>query len=136
LLALGGFDPHLGIGTPAIGGEDIDIYTRMVLAGHRIVYQPASILRHLHRREMSAANRQIQGYGAGLTAMLTKHVLAGRATRRAVLRRIPAGVWYALSPRSPKNARKPKGFTMRQSLLEWAGMAYGPIGYLRSRLAG
>jgi len=136
LLDAGGFDPYLGIGTPAIGGEDIDIYTRLVLGGHRIVYQPASLLWHLHRRDMRAANRQIQGYGAGLTAMLTKHLVTGRATRRAVLSRIPAGLRYALSPDSPKNARKPPEFTMRQSLLEWAGMAYGPIGYFRSRLAG
>jgi GT2 family glycosyltransferase len=136
LAGVGGFDPYLGIGTHAIGGEDIDIYTRMVLLGHQIVYQPASVLRHLHRREMSAADRQIQGYGAGLTAMLTKHLLAGGMTRRAVLRRIPAGLRYALSPHSPKNARKPPEFTMRQSVLEWAGMAYGPIGYVRSRLAG
>jgi glycosyltransferase involved in cell wall biosynthesis len=136
LLEAGGFDPHLGIGTPAIGGEDIDIYARIVLGGHQIVYQPASVLRHLHRREMSAANRQIQGYGSGLTAMLTKHVLADAKTRRAVLRRIPAGVRYAVSPKSPKNARKPPEFTLRQSVLEWAGMAYGPIGYFRSRLAG
>jgi len=136
LLALGGFDPHLGIGTPAIGGEDIDVYTRLILAGHRIVYQPTSLLRHLHRREMRAADRQIQGYGAGLTAMLTKHLVTGGETRRAVLRRIPAGLRYALSPQSPKNARKPPEFSMRQSLLEWAGMAYGPIGYFRSRLAG
>ena len=136
LVAAGGFDPHLGIGTPAIGGEDIDMYTRLVLDGHRIVYQPASVLRHLHRREMRAADRQIHGYGAGLTAMLTKHVVTGAQTRRAVLMRIPAGLRYAVSPRSPKNARKPREFTFRQSLLEWAGMAYGPIGYFRSRLAG
>jgi GT2 family glycosyltransferase len=136
LVDLGGFDRYLGIGTPAIGGEDIDIYTRMVLRGHRIVYQPTSVLRHLHRRDMTAVNRQIHGYGAGLGAMLAKHVLADRLTRRAVLRRIPAGLRYAVSPRSPKNARKPPEFTMRQSLLEWAGMAYGPIGYVRSRLAG
>ena len=136
LASMGGFDPHLGIGTPAIGGEDIDIYTRIVLGGHQIVYQPASLLRHRHRREMSAANRQIQGYGAGLTAMLTKHVLSDRLTRHAVLGRIPAGLRYAVSPRSPKNARKPPDFTIRQALLEWAGMAYGPIGYFRSRLAG
>jgi len=136
LASMGGFDPHLGIGTPAIGGEDIDIYTRIVLGGHQIVYQPASLLRHRHRREMSAANRQIQGYGAGLTAMLTKHVLSDRLTRHAVLGRIPAGLRYAVSPRSPKNTRKPPDFTIRQALLEWAGMAYGPIGYFRSRLAG
>ena len=136
LMAMGGFDPHLGIGTLAIGGEDIDLYARLVLGGHRIVYQPSSILRHLHRREMRSLDRQIQGYGAGLTAMLTKHLVSGAETRRAVLSRIPAGVGYAVSPRSPKNARKPSEFTVRQSLLEWAGMAYGPIGYFRSRLAG
>lgn len=136
LLEMGGFDPHLGIGTHAIGGEDIDIYTRLVLGGHRVVYQPASLLRHRHRREMSSVGRQIHGYGAGLTAMLTKHVFASAPTRRAVLRRIPAGLRYAVSPRSPKNARRPAGFDLRFSLLELAGMAYGPIGYLRSRLEG
>ncbi len=136
LLGIGGFDPHLGIGTPAVGGEDIDVYTRMVIAGHTIVYQPASVLRHLHRREMGSVDRQIRGYGAGLTAMLTKHLLTDRATRRAVIRRLPAGVRYMLSQRSPKNARKPPDFTLRQSLLELAGMAYGPIGYVRSLLAG
>ncbi len=85
---------------------------------------------------MRSVDRQIHGYGAGLTAMLTKHLVTGAETRRAVLRRIPAGLRYAVSPRSPKNARKPSEFTIRQSLLEWAGMAYGPIGYFRSRLAG
>jgi hypothetical protein len=57
-------------------------------------------------------------------------------TRWEVLGRIPAGFAYALSPRSPKNQRKPREFSLRLSLLEWVGMAYGPIGYLRSRLAG
>jgi hypothetical protein len=38
LASLGGFDPHLGIGTPAIGAG-IDIYTRLVLGGHQIVYR-------------------------------------------------------------------------------------------------
>jgi GT2 family glycosyltransferase len=136
LLAMGGFDPYLGIGTPAVGGEDLDVFVRLVLAGHQIVYEPSSLLRHAHRRDMRALERQVRGYGIGLTAMLTKHVLFSQATRGAVLRRIPAGVAYALSPRSPKNLRKPAGFRMRLSLLEWTGMAYGPIGYLRSRMTG
>jgi hypothetical protein len=133
---MGGFDPYLGIGTPAVGGEDLDVFVRLVLAGHQIVYEPSALLRHAHRRDMRALERQVRGYGIGLTAMLTKHVLFSQATRGAVLRRIPAGVAYALSPRSPKNLRKPAEFGMRLSLLEWTGMAYGPIGYLRSRMTG
>jgi len=136
LVAMGGFDRHLGIGTPAVGGEDLDVFVRIVLGGRQIVYEPASLLRHAHRREMAAFQRQVKGYGSGLTAMLTKHLLSDQTTRRAVLRRIPAGIAYALSPRSPKNMRKPREFGMRLSALEWAGMAYGPIGYVRSRMAG
>ena len=136
LVAIDGFDQHLGIGTPSVGGEDLDLFVRIVLGGKQIVYEPASLLRHAHRRDIGAFERQVRGYGTGLTAMLTKHVLSDRMTRWEVLGRIPAGVAYALSPRSPKNQRKPREFGLRLSLLEWAGMAYGPIGYLRSRLAG
>jgi len=136
LAQLGGFDAHLGIGTPACGGEDLDAYTRLILAGNQIVYQPASLLRHQHRRNMAAVSQQVRGYGAGLTAMLTKHLIEAGSTRSAVLRRIPAGVAYAISPRSAKNARRPPDFSLNLSLLEWFGMVYGPIGYLRSRLAG
>jgi GT2 family glycosyltransferase len=136
LVGIDGFDQHLGIGTPSVGGEDLDLFVRIVLGGKQIVYEPASLLRHAHRRDIRAFERQVRGYGTGLTAMLTKHVLSDRKTRREVLGRIPAGVAYALSPRSPKNQRKPREFTLRLSLLEWAGMAYGPIGYLRSRMAG
>jgi GT2 family glycosyltransferase len=136
LVAMDGFDRHLGIGTPAVGGEDLDVFVRIVLGGQQIVYEPASLLRHAHRRDMSAFERQVRGYGTGLTAMLTKHLLCDRVTRREVLRRVPAGIAYALSPRSPKNLRKPREFSLRLSLLEWAGMAYGPIGYVRSRMAG
>jgi GT2 family glycosyltransferase len=136
LVEFGGFDQHLGIGTPSIGGEDLDLFVRIVLGGKQIVYEPASLLRHAHRRDIRAFERQVRGYGTGLTAMLTKHVLSDQMTRWEVLRRIPAGVAYALSPRSPKNQRKPREFSLRLSLLEWAGMAYGPIGYLRSRMAG
>jgi GT2 family glycosyltransferase len=136
LVAIDGFDQHLGIGTHAVGGEDLDLFVRIVLGGQQIVYEPASLLRHAHRRDIRAFERQVRGYGTGLTAMLTKHVLSNRVTRWEVLGRIPVGIAYALNPRSPKNQRKPRGFSLRLSLLELAGMAYGPIGYLRSRMAG
>jgi GT2 family glycosyltransferase len=134
LQELGGFDDQLGIGTPACGGEDLDIYTRLVLNGHRLAYQPAAMLWHPHPRDMQRLERQTRLYGAGLGAMLTKHLVHSGRTRRELLRRLPAGLAYALGPGSPKNARKPKGYPRRLTLFELAGMAYGPIGYVRSRL--
>jgi glycosyltransferase involved in cell wall biosynthesis len=135
LLELGGFDTHLGAGTPSRGGEDLDIYTRVVLSGHRLVYEPAALLRHAHVREIAALHRQIRDYGVGLSAMLTKHLVEDRGTRRELLRRVPAGLAYAFNPSSPKHANKSTRYPLSRTLLEFAGMAYGPVGYLRSRLS-
>ena len=135
LLGLGGFDNHLGAGTLARGGEDLDIYTRVVLEGQRLVYEPAALLRHAHVREMAALSRQIKNYGIGLSAMLTKHLVEDSVTRRELVRRLPSGLAYALSPSSPKHANKSAQYPLRLTLTEFAGMAYGPVGYLRSRVA-
>jgi hypothetical protein len=40
---------------------------------------------------------------------------------------------YALDPRSAKNASKRGGYPRRLTFDELRGMAYGPIGYARSR---
>ena len=50
-------------------------------------------------------------------------------------RRVPAGLAYAFGPRSPKHAGKSTSYPLSLTLLEFAGMAYGPVGYLRSRLS-
>lgn len=132
LLELGGFDAHLGIGTPACGGEDLDVYTRIILRGHMVVYQPAAMLRHAHPRDMRRLERQARLYGVGLSAMLTKHFFQDSRTRRELLRRLPAGLAYTFNPRSLKNARKPRSYPFRLTLYEVAGMAWGPIGYVCS----
>ena len=49
LAALGGFDEVLGAGTLCGGGEDLDVFMRTVLAGHRLVYEPSAVLSHVHR---------------------------------------------------------------------------------------
>lgn len=135
LDSLGGFDNRLGAGTLARGGEDLDIYTRVVLEGHRLVYEPAALLRHAHVREMKQLERQIRNYGVALTAVLAKHLIEDRTTRRELIRRLPAGLAYALSPRSPKHANKSQRYPWRLTVTEFIGMAYGPLGYLRSRAA-
>jgi len=133
LLELGAFDEALGTGTPARGGEDLDIYTRVVLEGFKLVYEPAALLRHAHHAGMSELRRQIFGYGVSVTAVLTTHLLTGPLTRRAVLRRIPAGLLYLLSPRSAKNERRSAAYPPILVLTELLGMVVGPAAYLRSR---
>ncbi|MGH2718149.1 MAG: glycosyltransferase family 2 protein [Actinomycetota bacterium] len=132
LRAIGGFDTALGPATPARGGEDIDAFLRVVLAGHRLVYEPRSLVRHHHRRDYADLRRTVQSYGVGLTAVLTKALL-NPATRGDVLRRAPRGVVYFFSPGSPKNQRKTPSFPRELTLMEWSGAVLGPWYYLRSR---
>jgi glycosyltransferase involved in cell wall biosynthesis len=132
LLEIGGYDACLGTGTRARGGEDLDIYLSCIQSSHQLVYEPAALVRHEHRRDIDLLRRQVFDYGVGLGAVLTKRFLQ-RDERAEMVARLPAGLGYLLSPRSPKNAGKTKGFPRSLTLVELAGIAYGPIAYLRSR---
>lgn len=83
-LALGGFDPALGVGTRTGGGEDIDMFTRVILAGHTLVLQPAAIVWHRHRGDLAALEAQARGYGTGLGAWLSKVARDPATARRAL----------------------------------------------------
>ncbi|GAA2562879.1 glycosyltransferase family 2 protein [Mycolicibacterium diernhoferi] len=83
--AVGGFDEALGAGTSTKGGEDIDMFFRLVAAGHTLVNEPAAIVWHRHRSDGAALLIQARGYGLGLGAWLTK-VFTDRVHRRLALR--------------------------------------------------
>jgi hypothetical protein len=74
------------------------------------------------------------GYGAGLTAYLTKTVFDRPPSGLDVARRIPAGCRRAFHPRSPKNVRAPRTFPRELKWRERAGMLAGPFLYARSRV--
>jgi O-antigen biosynthesis protein len=133
--AIGGFDVRLGAGTPAWGGEELDLYLRMLQAGHALVYEPAALLWHDHPDHPERLRSEAFHYGIGLTAMLTKHALFG-ADRRDMLSRVVGGVRHILDPGSRKNAAKHAGYPRGLDVLERAGMLIGPAAYLRSRLVG
>ncbi|MGU3499013.1 glycosyltransferase family 2 protein [Mycobacterium sp. C31M] len=82
--AMGGFDEALGAGTSTKGGEDIDMFFRLVAAGHTLVNEPAAIVWHRHRSDGAALLIQARGYGLGLGAWLTK-VFTNRVHRRLAL---------------------------------------------------
>jgi GT2 family glycosyltransferase len=136
LRRLGGFAAELGAGTSARGGEDLDIFLRVLASGAAIVYEPGAILRHRHLRDYAALRRQLHAYGVGLGAALTKCLL-DRPTRVLELAvRLPAGLAYLLSPASPKNRRKRADFPGELTRLELRGVLAGPGAYLRGRWSG
>jgi GT2 family glycosyltransferase len=133
LRSLGGFAVDLGAGTSAHGGEDLDVLRRVVSAGFTVVYEPAALMWHRHRRSMEALRRQMFRYGVGLSATVTKWLLEDRAVATDVLRRLPAGAVHVLSAGSRKNEHKSSTFPPVLTRLERLGVLYGPVAYLRSR---
>lgn len=91
LEAAGGFDPWLDVGTPANGGGDLEMFFRALKSGGSLVYEPAAIVRHRHRREMPALEAQIANNGVGFYAYLIRTARAYPSERAAIVR---LGVWW------------------------------------------
>jgi GT2 family glycosyltransferase len=129
--SLGAFDESLGAGTPSGGGEDLDAFVRVLLAGYAIAREPNAVAWHVNRLDAHALRRQLYTYGTGLTAYLTKF-LVDRRTSREIISRLGAGarrvpqVWDA----DEISGGPPFGYF----LAEAAGMVAGPVAYFRGRL--
>jgi GT2 family glycosyltransferase len=128
---LGGFATELGAGTRARGGEDLDLYVRVLVAGHQLVYEPAAVIWHHHPDVAQHLRQELFSYGVGLSAMMTKQMMEGHA--RAILQRVPAGLRFVRDPDSRKNVRKGPAYPRYFDWIERAGFAAGPLAYLASR---
>lgn len=136
LRHLGGFDEFLGTGTAACGGEDLDIFLSVLQSGHALVYEPAALIRHMHKQTIGELRRQMYDYGAGLGAMVTKRLVAQPAERLQIARCVPNGLYHLLHPRSSKNAGKSRNYPRSLTLTELVGVTQGPVGYVASRALG
>jgi glycosyltransferase involved in cell wall biosynthesis len=135
LLELGGYDPHLGNGTPTRSAEDWELFLRLLRRGRTAAYRPGAIVHHTHRRELGELRAQLHDYGVGLAAALTRTVLHEPAAALEIARRLPAGARFLLSARSSKNRAQGDGYPRELRRAELAGIARGPAAYLRSRRA-
>ena len=84
--AVGLFDVALGAGTATGGGEDLDMFFRVIEAGHTLVYEPAAIVRHRHREDFAALRDQIESWGSGMQAFLLRSRDAYPAESPALMR--------------------------------------------------
>jgi GT2 family glycosyltransferase len=136
IRALGGFDENLGPGTKAKGGEDIDLFVRTLRSGGDLMYDPAALVWHVHRSKRADLERQLFGYGVGLTAYLLKQALH-RQVALEMARKLPRAARHILAvTRVPTTNGVAPRSARRYRLIELTGMALGPLYYLQSRFAG
>jgi hypothetical protein len=129
LAGIGGFDVALGAGTPALACEDTLALTMVLLAGHRIAYEPAALMRHHHRLDVDGLGRQLEGYGVGLTAYYAALLRHRPGVLPALLRLMPAAAAYLLGDgQGPGPVSLPPPLIRRRR----RGMLAGPARYLTS----
>jgi GT2 family glycosyltransferase len=139
-LDLGGFDTALGVGTRSGGGEDLDMFARVILDGRTLVRQPSAIVWHRNRDDLAALRVQSRGYGTGLGAWITKLFLNPRTARMALVRgphaliRLISLAWRKPAPVA--GARPVDEWDReiaRAGRLEFWSIACGPMSYLLGR---
>ena len=82
VLTLGGFDERLDCGEPLPGGGDLDLFWRALQAGHEVVYEPAAVAWHEHRRTVPELTRQLAGHQRALIVFLRKAAAHARGWQR------------------------------------------------------
>ena len=133
LRRIGGFDPALGAGTPARGGDDLAALFQVVSSGRAVAYRPGAIVWHHHRRDLASVRNQAYGYAIGLGAYLTSIVADDPAAVAHLLRRVPAGLSLL---RARQHGRVSAHWPADIKRLERRGMLMGPFAYLASRARG
>jgi GT2 family glycosyltransferase len=91
LTSLGGFDEALDTGAALPGGGDLDIFYRLIRAGHTLVYEPRFAAFHEHRQDLDGLRRQYVSWGRGFAAFAVKSYRAD-PSQRAQFRRL--AVWW------------------------------------------
>lgn len=138
-LELGGFDAALGVGTRTGGGEDLDIFTRVLLDGRTLVTQPSAIVWHRHRDDLAALRVQARGYGTGLGAWITKLAMNPRTARMALtrsphaMRRLISLAWRKPAPERGVLPEKRNAWDREIAKVGWLelfSVARGPLSYI------
>jgi len=129
-----GFDPALGAGTTARGGDDLAAFYEVIRKGYQLVYQPSAIVYHAHSQCYQRLRKQAFGFGVGLTAYLTKILIEQPGLIPRFLLMIPSGIYHIFISPSLNKAKTKPSFPRELLSLERKGMLFGPIAYILCRL--
>jgi len=132
LAAVGGNIISLGTGTPAQGGEDLEIAMTLAARGYTLAFEPRALVHHTHRRTTAELEQQVFNYGVGLTASYTQLVLAEPRHLGRILRRLPLARTRLTTARSLRLPTQAPTYPKSLTWIERRGMLWGPWSYLRS----
>ena len=129
---VGFFDEALGAGIPTRGGEDYELFSQILSAGYRIVYDPAALSWHRHRRTWRNLRKTIYGYGVGVYAFWTRALLVEKEWHT-----LQHAWWWFRHTQLPNLARsllrRPNRVPLDLLLAELFGCIVGPGAYLVAR---
>lgn len=146
---VGGFDPVLGAGVPARGGEDLAMFIDVLWRGGRIGVEPRAVVHHRHRPDLAGLHGQLHANGVGFTALLCALVSADRRHLAALVRLAPpaaramagrvlsrlvrrgSATATTVTPSAVPPTRVPRSLAFH----ELRGFPAGPAAWLRSRRA-
>lgn len=127
---VGLFNPGLDVGTATRGGGDLEFLFRVVAEGFTLRYEPAALVRHVHRRVESGLLEQIQDNGQAFPAFLLAAAQRYPFLRRDIL-------WFAtrwwLGPWLLKRMFSRDATTRRWARAELRGSFRALPGYARAR---
>lgn len=129
----GAFDPAMGTGTTARGGDDLLALLRVITGGSTLVYEPTALVWHWHRPDYPSLRRLVHDYGVGLGAYLTSAVVHEPRLLPDLIRRMLGGTRHMVGRSSEKNRNKQSGYPRELELMELMGVVRGPLAYAVSR---
>jgi O-antigen biosynthesis protein len=129
---IGPFDPALDAGTTSAGGGDLEMFFRVLKEGYTLVYDPAALVRHRHRREPEQLRSQIESWGTGTMAVLTRSARAYPEERGRLARLAARGLARMARSYLASWIRQPD-FPRSLLLAELRGALAGPRRYEQAR---
>jgi GT2 family glycosyltransferase len=132
---IGPFDPALDVGTVTNGGGDLEMFFRVLKEGHALLYEPAAVVRHRHRRDYGRLRTQLANNGVGFYSHLVRCALAFPEERFAVARLGLWWLWWWNVRRLLISFVRPDRFPRDLIVAELVGSFVGLTRYPRARRA-
>ena len=130
---IGLFDPALDVGTVTNGGGDLEMFFRILKEGYLLVYEPAAMVRHRHRRTYADLRVQLRNNGIGFYSYLARTAWAYPDERVAIARLGLWWLWFWNVRRLLVSFVRPSPVPRDLILAELLGSIVGALRYSKAR---
>lgn len=131
-LEAGLFDNEIDVGTATLSGGDTYAFYRILAEGYQIVYTPAALVWHFHRRDGDALRRMLYGYSVGGFSVLTRILMQHRDPQALKV----AFCWlkhHHIRQLRRRLLGRRDALPLDVILTEWRGVFGGSFAYFKAR---